>query len=250
MGESTRFGRIELIGEGWKRRLHSVSLNHAVKLPVEPEVGCEDNIRLSGIGASADLLALLTWFAGIASPMPIRFRCSYCSQLLGISRRKTGTSVRCPTCAGQVLVPDQDDASTVLGKEDPNPFVFDRNDFDGLLQGEIAAPIAEPVVANGVEAHAAPIAPAPPGAWGTHAEPSYLERSSSTKPALQNEQIVRPTAGLYLSRNQLILAGVLAGMAIVLAFGIGLAMGLMLGTPAKTGTTFNFSKKMSAPYYV
>ena len=37
--------------------------------------------------------------------MPIRFRCAYCNQLLGIARRKAGTVVRCPTCSGQVIVP-------------------------------------------------------------------------------------------------------------------------------------------------
>jgi hypothetical protein len=169
--------------------------------------------------------------------MPIRFRCAYCNQLLGISRRKSGTSVRCPTCAGQVLVPDQDEAATVPGPEDANPFVFDRNDFDGLLQAEVASPIAEPVAANGSNPHAMPAASPPAGAWGTHAEPSYLERSHASKPALQNGQIVRPAAGIYLSRNQLILAGVLAGVAIVLAFGIGLAMGLMLSTPNKSTST-------------
>jgi len=38
--------------------------------------------------------------------MPIRFRCCYCSQLLGISRRKIGTVIQCPNCLGQVWVPD------------------------------------------------------------------------------------------------------------------------------------------------
>ena len=28
--------------------------------------------------------------------MPIRFRCAYCNQLMGIARRKAGTVVRCP----------------------------------------------------------------------------------------------------------------------------------------------------------
>src|SRR5207253_599174 len=37
--------------------------------------------------------------------MPIRFRCAYCNQLMGIARRKAGTVVRCPKCAGQVVVP-------------------------------------------------------------------------------------------------------------------------------------------------
>src|SRR5436190_822786 len=37
--------------------------------------------------------------------MPIRFRCVYCDQLLGIARRKAGTVVKCPNCAGQLIVP-------------------------------------------------------------------------------------------------------------------------------------------------
>lgn len=38
--------------------------------------------------------------------MPIRFRCVYCNQLLGISRRKAGNVVRCTNCGGQIIVPD------------------------------------------------------------------------------------------------------------------------------------------------
>src|SRR5436190_21434974 len=37
--------------------------------------------------------------------MPIRFRCAYCNQLMGISHRKAGTVVRCPKCAGEIIVP-------------------------------------------------------------------------------------------------------------------------------------------------
>jgi hypothetical protein len=37
--------------------------------------------------------------------MPIRFRCPYCNQLLGIARRKAGTVVECPACHGHVAVP-------------------------------------------------------------------------------------------------------------------------------------------------
>src|SRR5262249_42175047 len=44
--------------------------------------------------------------------MPIRFRCVYCNQLLGISRRKAGTIVRCTTCEGQLIVPNPDDPAT------------------------------------------------------------------------------------------------------------------------------------------
>src|SRR5436853_391270 len=37
--------------------------------------------------------------------MPIRFRCAYCNQLMGISHRKAGSVVRCPKCAGEIIVP-------------------------------------------------------------------------------------------------------------------------------------------------
>lgn len=38
--------------------------------------------------------------------MPVRFRCVYCNQLLGISRRKAGSVVRCTSCEGQIIVPE------------------------------------------------------------------------------------------------------------------------------------------------
>lgn len=160
--------------------------------------------------------------------------------------------MRCPTCAGQVLVPDHDESSTEQGPEDANPFVFDRNDFDGLLQGEVAAKVAsEPVVAgNGTDPRAIPAANVPAGAWGTHAEPSYRERLQAPKPAPQNGQIVHAPVGVYLSRNQLILAGVLAAVAIVIAFGIGLTIGIMLGTPEKNAAALLAPGHSSAIYHV
>lgn len=70
--------------------------------------------------------------------MPIRFRCAYCNQLLGIAHRKAGTVVRCPTCSGQVVVPKtaaapdeamQPAAASANGGE----LVFERSDFDELF---------------------------------------------------------------------------------------------------------------------
>src|SRR5204862_5290906 len=46
--------------------------------------------------------------------VPIRFRCAYCNQLMGISRRKAGTVVRCPTCSGQVVVPPENEPAAPL----------------------------------------------------------------------------------------------------------------------------------------
>src|SRR5213593_4331324 len=51
--------------------------------------------------------------------MPIRFRCAYSNQLLGIARRKAGTVVRCPNCAGQVIVPKQDEDEEDKGGPEP-----------------------------------------------------------------------------------------------------------------------------------
>src|SRR5207248_11063660 len=72
-------------------------------------------------------------------PMPIRFRCAYCNQLMGIARRKAGTVVRCPKCAGQVVVPQPegpedghaDDANAQDGSEPAG--VFENSDFGKIF---------------------------------------------------------------------------------------------------------------------
>lgn len=82
--------------------------------------------------------------------MPIRFRCAYCNQLMGIARRKAGTVVSCPTCHGQVVVPTPSQApgSDVHEKMGDQPVaanVFERQDFDPDLlnpRPAAAAPIA------------------------------------------------------------------------------------------------------------
>lgn len=40
--------------------------------------------------------------------MPIKFRCNYCRQFLGISRNRAGGVVDCPTCGRTIRVPDLD----------------------------------------------------------------------------------------------------------------------------------------------
>jgi hypothetical protein len=109
--------------------------------------------------------------------MPIRFRCQYCHQLLGIARRKAGSTVHCPTCNASLLVPGEDEASSepeipspplavgpppanVAGSplpplpgalapgtqaEAPAPApaqdLFDRDDFDALLKFSVSGPV-------------------------------------------------------------------------------------------------------------
>ncbi len=41
-------------------------------------------------------------------PMPIKFRCQHCQQLLGISRSRAGAVVDCPQCGRSLRVPDLD----------------------------------------------------------------------------------------------------------------------------------------------
>jgi hypothetical protein len=69
--------------------------------------------------------------------MPIRFRCAYCNQLMGISRRKAGTVVRCPNCAGQVIVPSPAEQSVPqqpASAPAPAPVLFEGSDFDKLFE--------------------------------------------------------------------------------------------------------------------
>src|SRR5262245_5347705 len=75
--------------------------------------------------------------------MPIRFRCAYCNQLMGIARRKANTVVRCPTCGGQVIVPPQLEESEPKAPAKPDKkkekagagAVFERSDFEKVFEG-------------------------------------------------------------------------------------------------------------------
>lgn len=78
--------------------------------------------------------------------MPIRFRCAYCNQLMGIAHRKAGTVVRCPQCQGQVVVPTPETArppGLIPSTEAPpgtGPVstapagVFEESDFEKIFQ--------------------------------------------------------------------------------------------------------------------
>src|SRR3989442_539253 len=92
--------------------------------------------------------------------MPIRFRCAYCNQLMGIARRKAGTVVRCPKCAGQVIVPDPGPGSPEPGKQ-PNGagMLFEHSDLDELFSQNPASPAP---LATSPPAYAAPRPAAPP----------------------------------------------------------------------------------------
>src|SRR5262245_57705593 len=72
--------------------------------------------------------------------MPIRFRCAYCNQLMGISRRKAGTVVKCPKCAGEIIVPAlEEDAPEDEAASPANPFEELNFNLNSAVPAEASA---------------------------------------------------------------------------------------------------------------
>jgi hypothetical protein len=150
--------------------------------------------------------------------MPIRFRCPYCNQLLGIARRKAGTRVGCPTCHAQVTVPGPPQGAIAAAPE-PAPAaapalapaaapavsvpLFEHGDFDELLRrpGPPPAPAAPPAAAE---------------------SPMAFDVERVDHPALPS----RP--GLFLSPTQATVLTAAAIALVALAFGAGLLVGRFL----------------------
>lgn len=142
--------------------------------------------------------------------MPIRFRCAYCNQLMGIAHRKAGTVVHCPKCKGQIVVPTP---------EGPNPgsdntggnggaafggAAFDRADFEDAFDPGRQSPQVLPQ--------------------------STVAARPSLGPAAQELDFdVMPTPhrmkGLLLTPGLLALACALVVILIGLAFFVGLLLG-------------------------
>jgi hypothetical protein len=60
--------------------------------------------------------------------MPIRFRCEYCGQLMGIARRKAGQLVDCPKCHHEIRVPESDQP------ERPKSDLLEHSQFERWLE--------------------------------------------------------------------------------------------------------------------
>jgi hypothetical protein len=153
--------------------------------------------------------------------MPIRFRCAYCNQLMGIARRKAGTVVRCPTCAGQVVVPSPGPGVEELQKPGPGPALFERSDFN--FEQEIHKPPAgESRTAGARQAGFAPVPPAPaPARPGGHDAPAAAGASLS----LQSLPTGTPTPGILLTPGKATLLGVV----IVILLGVAFFAGMLVG---------------------
>jgi hypothetical protein len=157
--------------------------------------------------------------------MPVRFRCVYCNQLLGISRRKVGTIVRCTSCEGQLIVPDPNEGTSEPAgtqehesKSELHPAtdpmgggLFERSDFDALLEPMNAA--NRPAVVVKPPADASPAAVMAPA-------------SQSSLVTLPDTGDVTPA--LVLTRGRLTLVCVLLVLGLGLSFAAGLTVGLWL----------------------
>ena len=150
--------------------------------------------------------------------MPIRFRCAYCNQLMAIATRKAGTVVRCPTCAGQVVVPNVQPSAQQAPAKDKQPAagaVFERSDFDELFQNPAAPPPA--TQPPGFPLGAEP-APAPPPGPGFDVEPLALGGAGRVRPGGQ-------PAGLFLTTAK----GVLLALIVAVLLGLAFLAGLLVG---------------------
>lgn len=160
--------------------------------------------------------------------MPIRFRCTRCDQLMGIARRKAGTRVRCPSCQSEVEVPPepQEEASPAPPPHPAPVGVFDRDDFDVLLQG--AAVVKTESSRPGAANRRGPAAPPGPmvsigGTMGLDRWAQPPGTSGSFAPA------AAPAGGVVLSPLWATILTVAAVLLVASAFGAGVLVGRAWG---------------------
>ena len=109
--------------------------------------------------------------------MPIRFRCGYCTRLLGIARRKAGTHTSCPHCGAIIAVPPAEE--------------FDNADEGGAGLGEIDQLLKADRAAGGGGSPAAVAEPRVNEGFST--TPSDV-RVEATPPPAVPQPSVRPPA--------------------------------------------------------
>lgn len=180
--------------------------------------------------------------------MPIRFRCAYCNQLMGIARRKTGTVVRCPNCAGQVVVPRPEGAKGAEpGEAKPahpeQPF-FEQNDFDEALSA--AAPGARPVLpASEPNSPSRPI-PAPATFQGS--APVYEPEVEAQSQYASELPAPAAPPGIFLSPVMATALSVAFVLALALAFIVGLFVGRSLYAPPREERTVRTELRQTSDF--
>jgi phage FluMu protein Com len=173
--------------------------------------------------------------------MPIRFRCAYCNQLLGIARRKAGTVVRCPTCAGQVVVPNTETEEPEQLPGEQEQLVFERSDFDALLSRDEPTAVPgerkpKPITSGDeVVALSSPEPAKPGGEWSLVPEPAY---GVGQAPApLAQPVSAAAVDGIFMSRARATLLLVVAVIAIAAAFAGGILVGKYLLSQRTVGVS-------------
>jgi hypothetical protein len=172
--------------------------------------------------------------------MPIRFRCAYCNQLMGIAKRKIGSVVTCPKCGGQVVVPTPDPAQEEPEQSPNNPAAaFEEDDeVQKLLEyaeEDKPAPAANPpaaarkILGQAPQPAAAPqplaapqlYVPMPPAPVEVAGPQNFdvVPVGSSGMPPLV------PARGVYLTPGVLSIVLVLVGLLVGLAFFLGFLLG-------------------------
>jgi DNA-directed RNA polymerase subunit RPC12/RpoP len=155
--------------------------------------------------------------------MPIRFRCAYCNQLMGIARRKAGSVVRCPTCAGQVIVPVPANSAGGAAAEanKPKAGLFEVADIDKELfnAGSSGPPAGASAPMGGTAAPPGPKAPAP----GTQRHDVVPYHAPAGEVAFG--EALDSDLGIFLTRGKALLLGVLMIVLLLLTFWLGFLMG-------------------------
>jgi hypothetical protein len=140
--------------------------------------------------------------------MPIRFRCRYCNQLIGIARRKAGTEVSCPTCHGKLTVPTDDDGPAPDGANAP---VFEHNDFEDFLR----APFSEEAVRHAAAAR---------GRHGASGAPLVID----VEKLPDRPEPAEAAVGVFLTPVRLAVIAVLVVLLLAASFAAGIAFDRLL----------------------
>jgi hypothetical protein len=131
-GPGTNGRRVDVLPRTAILFFHCDQLAGRVKQTVEPNVQKSDNTNIR---------IWQTLVRGSLVAMPIKFRCVYCEQLLGIARRKAGTVVKCPNCEGQLIVPAPDPDDVLPEEKDEETEAAPRK--EGGAAKMIPAPAAK-----------------------------------------------------------------------------------------------------------
>src|SRR5687767_3267162 len=160
--------------------------------------------------------------------MPIRFRCAYCNQLMGIARRKAGNVVTCPKCTGQIVVPTPESTQEEERFQGNPAAVFEEDDEVQKLLEFVEETQPAPMSFRTGPPPASPAARMPPAT--VPASPSVPQPAvGSTYPAdvdvvpLTSGHLPPqvPARGLYLTPGVMALLLGLGALLVGLAFLLG-----------------------------